>query len=55
MQSRERELGLRFHPGPPDQRDVIGPRAQIVKQRCLADARFAPDHQNAAAPRPNIA
>ena len=54
MQSGEREFGLRFHPGSPDQRDVIGSRAQILKQRRLPDARLAPKDQGAAAARPDV-
>ena len=54
MQPRERELGLRFHPGPPDQQEVICSCAQIVKHRSLADTGLAPEDQNAAAARPDI-
>jgi hypothetical protein len=54
VQSREGELGLRFRPGAPDQHDVIGSRAQVVKQRRLPDARLTPEEQNPAAARPDI-
>ena len=54
MQSGERELGLRFHPGSPDQHDVISSCAQIVKQRRLPDARLTPEDQGAAAARPDV-
>ena len=45
MQSAEREFGLRFHPGAPEQHDVSSSGAQIVKQRRLPDAGLAPKYQ----------
>jgi hypothetical protein len=54
MQSCERELGLRIHPGPSDQHHAISLGAHVVKQRRLPDARLAPKDQNAAAARPDI-
>ena len=54
MQSGECEFGFRFHPGSPDQCDVIGSCAQILEQRRFPYARLAPKDQGSAAARPDI-
>ena len=54
MQSGERELSLRLHPGAANQHNVISSRAQIVKQRRLPDARLAPKYQGPAAAGPDV-
>ncbi len=51
VQSGERELRLRFHPGAAEHAHVAGLVARVLQERRLADARLAGDDQDGAARR----
>ena len=52
METRERELHLRFDPGGPDDKEPLGAIRRVLEQNGLTRSRSTMEHQDRAFSRP---